>query len=201
MKFAANFLSIIIVLLILGASSVNAQSMGPTECAMVKDCRMCGEPGMMEDMHDRMGMGGMMRGGMGVMPDDLIEVRHHVMELMMGLDLDDKQMGAIQKIIDTTVKDMIKKRSDLLIATIDFEGILHQDPVNVEGAEAQMKQIDAMKTDMFISHLKALEKIKSELSAEQKSRLKQMIQMQIMGGMEMMICCDCNMQDDKKANE
>jgi Spy/CpxP family protein refolding chaperone len=175
MKKTAKFVSMLVLLLILGVSGANAQSIGHGE-------------------------GGMMMGHMRMLPEDLMEARHHVMGMMMGLGLDEKQMGAIQKIIDTTVKEMIKKRSDLLIAKIDLEGILHREPVNLNAAEAQMKQIEAMKTDMFISHLKALEEVKSLLSPEQKGRLKEMMHMQMRGGMEMMKGCDCSMPEEKKAD-
>ena len=200
MKKAARFVSLLALLLIIGVIGANAQSMGPGEGGMMQDCRMGGGAGMMmHDMHGRMGMmGGMMAGHMGMMPEDLMEARHHIMGMMMGLGLDEKQKGAIQKIIDTTVKEMIKKRSDLLIAKIDLEGILHQEPVDLNTAEAHMKKIEAMKTDMFMTHLKAFEEVKSMLSPEQKGKLKEMMQMHMMGGMEMMKDCDCSMPEEKK---
>jgi Spy/CpxP family protein refolding chaperone len=202
MKKVVRFISVLLLMLIFGVSGANAQSMGPGEHGMMQDCRMGGGAGMMHNMQGGAGMmGGMMMGHMRMMPEDLMEARHHVMGMMMGLGLDDKQMSAIQKIIDTTVKEMIRKRSDLLIAKIDLEGILHKEPVDLNAAETQMKRIEAMKTDMFISHLKALEEVKSLLSPEQKGRLKEMMQTHMMGGMEMTKDCDCSMPEGKNADD
>ncbi len=205
MKKAAKFVSVpvLLLLLIVGVIGANAQSMGPDEGGVMQDCRMAAGAGMMtHDMSGRMGMtGGMTMGHMRMLPEDLMEARHQVMGMMMGLGLGEKQMGAIQKIIDMTVKGMIRKRSDLLIAIIDLEGILHKEPVDLNAVEGQMKQIEAMKTEMFIAHLKALEEVKSLLSPEQKGRLKEMMQMHMIGGMEMMKDCDCSMPEEKKADD
>lgn len=188
MKNAVKLVLVLSVMLVLGASGVNAQSM-PGDGGMMQDCRMGGGSGMM--MHD-------MHRGMGMMPENLMEARHRVMAMMMGLGLEDKQMDAIQKIIDTTVKEMIRKRSDLLIAKIDLEGIIHQEPVDLKAAEAKMKQIEAMKTDLFMTHLKALEDAKALLTPDQKDKLSDMMEMQMMGGMGMMRGYDSGEQEGKK---
>jgi Spy/CpxP family protein refolding chaperone len=186
MKNAVKFLSLaLLFMLIFGVSVADAQSTGSGDYGMT--------------MHDtNRGMG---TGHVGMMPENLMEARHQVMALMMGLGVDDKQMESIQKIIDTTVKEMIRKRSDLLIAEIDLEGILFQEPVDLKAAEAKMRQIEGMKTELFMTHLKAFEEVKALLTPDQKGKLNEMMEMQMMGGMGMMRNYDYSEQEDKKADE
>jgi len=157
--------------LIFSISGAGAQSMMPGDGQMMQGCQMMGGGmGMMGGM-------GMRGDHMGMMPENLLEARHHFMGMAMELGLDEKQKSAIQTIIDTTVKELIKKRSDIMIAKIDLESILHADNVDLSAAEAKMKQIEAMKTDMFMTHLKAFEEAKSLLTPVQKMKLKEMMDM------------------------
>jgi Spy/CpxP family protein refolding chaperone len=161
---------------------------------MSKSCG-CGEMGSGE-------MGGMMRKGMmehmGMMPEDMMEARHHVMRMLMHLNLDEKQKSAVHEIIGKTARDSIKKRSDLLLARMDLEDIIHKDPIDINAAESKLKQIEAMKTDAFVAHLKAFEEIKSLLTPEQKKKLKEMIENHMMGGMGMAGGCSCSMMEEKE---
>lgn len=167
---------------------------------MAKDCGCCGKMG--EHMMGKHMMGEHMGGmrGMGhmemVMPEDIMEARHHVMRMMMDLGLNKKEKEATVQIIDGTAKDLIKKGADLLIAKIELENILHKDPVDMNAAGSKLKQIEAIKTDMFLAHLKAFEEIKSMLTPEQKKELKEMME----GGMGMGKGCNCGMMEGKKAH-
>lgn len=174
---------------------------------MEKDCGRSSR-GMMRGMGMEKGCGCGMKGehmmggmrGMGhkemMMPEDIMEARRHVMRMVMELGLNEKQKEATVQIIDGTAKDLIKKSSDLLIAKMELEGILHKDPVDINAAASKLKQIEAMKTDMFLAHLKAFEEIKSMLTPEQKSELKKMME----GGMGMAKGCNCGMMEEKKAH-
>ncbi|HMK60024.1 MAG TPA: hypothetical protein VK452_02625 [Dissulfurispiraceae bacterium] len=169
MKKAVASVAAAMLLLILGITGASAQFMERDEHSTMQNC----------DMHRGIGMTGSMgmRDHMGMMPENLMEARHHVMGMMMELGLDEKQTSAIQNIIDSTVKELIRKRSELLIAKIDLEGLLHADPVDLKAAETKMKQIESMKTDMFMTHLNALEEAKSLLTPVQKMKLKEMTEM------------------------
>jgi len=157
-------------------------------------------------------MGGRMMGGrmmgdgmmemphMGMMPEDIMEARHHITGLLLRLDLDEKQQTATHQIIDRTAKDLIKKRSDLLIAKIELEDIFHKDPLDMNAAESKLKQIEAIKTDMFLTHLKAFEEIKSTLTPEQKKKLTEMMKEHMMGGMGKAEGCRCGMTEEKETH-
>ena len=120
------------------------------------------------------------------MPDDLMEFRNYVMMMMMNLGLDQKQKEAVHETIDRTVKDLIKKRSDLLVAIIDLEDIIQREPIDINAAESKLKQIEPIKSAMFLTQLKALEEIRSILTPEQRDKLMEMTEMQGMQGAPMM---------------
>jgi Spy/CpxP family protein refolding chaperone len=66
----------------------------------------------------------------------------------------------------------------------------------MNAAAAKLKQTEAMKTDMFLAHLKAFQEIKSMLTPGQKSKLKEMMA----SGMGMAKGCNCDMMKGKKAH-
>jgi Spy/CpxP family protein refolding chaperone len=183
MKQAAMIAAILILSLVFAIGGANAQPLGPAESAMGRDSQMADYQRIMPTDHQR-GMG--MIAGMRMMPENLMEARNHVMQMMLKLGLDQKQKEAVHEMIDKTAKELIKKRSDLLISKIDLEDILQRDPIDISAAETKMRQMEAMKTDMFLTHLKALEEIKSMLTPEQRDKLKGMMEMHMMPGKGMM---------------
>lgn len=166
---------IILVSVLLLGGYVCAQPMEPGEMSADSE-----GPGMMANQGGSMPMGGMrsMRG-------DVMEIRHHIMRLMMDLGLDHKQMEAVHDIVDKTAKEMIKKRADLMVAEIDLDDILHREPLDMSAVESKLKQIEAMRTDMFMTRLKAYEEMRGVLNPEQNKKLKQMMEMRMMGEMGM----------------
>jgi Spy/CpxP family protein refolding chaperone len=105
--------------------------------------KMGGDMPMMEGMRDR----GMAMHGAG----------HRVWEGLRGLGLDEKQKEAIKEIKNRAKKDTIKKRADIQIARVEMKEILDRDVVDMNAAEAKLKQISSMMTDMRLSHIKTME--------------------------------------------
>ena len=199
MKNVAIILTSFAMLLSFGLHRADAQPADRGEGSMRPDYSMAGGACMpADDLRSSMGARGGMRmmGHMGMMTEDIMEARHRVMGMLMNLALDSKQKEAIHAIIERTAKNLILKRSDLLIGKIDLEDIIHKDPVDMRAAESQLKQIEAMKTNMFLTHLKAFEEIKATLTPEQRSKLKEMTEMHMAGGM--MKGCDCSMMEKEK---
>ncbi len=196
MKHVAIIISIYLLFFTFGLQYAQAQPVERGESAMMQNCPMSGSAGMASgDLRGSMRMAG----HMGIMTEDIMEARHRAMGMMMNLGLDEQQKETIHAIIDRTARVLIKKRADLLIAKIDLEEILHKDPVDLRAAEPKLKQIEAMKTDMFLTHLKAFEEIKSKLTPEQRGRLKEMMEMHMMGGM--MKGCGCGMTEETKTRD
>lgn len=128
---------------------------------------------MMERMkHEGMGM---MEGTMG---ED-----HPMWKHLMGLGLDEEQKEAIREIKHRLMKETIKKRADKKIAHLEMKDLLEKDPVDMNAVEAKLRQIEAIETDIRLSHIKAMEEVKAKLTPEQKKKMKEMIEMgPMMGG-------------------
>ena len=89
------------------------------------------------------------------------------------LDLSDKQKDALKAIRSKVTKDTIKKRADLELARVDLRELLHKDPVDMSAVEASLKKAESVRTDLKLTHIKAMEEIKSILTPEQRKKLKE----------------------------
>jgi Spy/CpxP family protein refolding chaperone len=106
--------------------------------------------------------------------------------MMMKLGLDDKQEESAMTTHMKMKKETIRKKADVEVAEIELKEILTKDPVDLKAAEAKLKQIEAIKTDLHFSHIKAHEEIKAILTPEQRKKFNSMIMgmghMCMMGG-------------------
>lgn len=93
---------------------------------------------------------------------------------LMSLDLNEKQMTEIKEIRNRTAKETIKKRADERILGIELKELLDKDSVDMKTVEAQLKKIEALKTEMHLSIIKAIEEAKSKLTPEQRKKFKEM---------------------------
>jgi Spy/CpxP family protein refolding chaperone len=114
-------------------------------------------------------MSPMRHAGMGMMRKE-----HHLWRSLMSLGLDEKQREAIKEIKSRVIKDTIRKRADIEVARIDLRDILGKDQVDMNMAEATLKKIASLQTDIRLSHIKALEEIKTKLTPEQRKKFKEM---------------------------
>jgi Spy/CpxP family protein refolding chaperone len=132
--------------------------------------------GMMEMEHHGMGM---MHGHeYGMMGDEMKEgmmgADHHTLKCLAHLGLDEKQKEAVKGIKQRVMKETIKKKADQQIARIELKDLLEKDPVDMTAVEAKLKQSEALRTDILLSHIKAKEEIKAQLTPEQRKKLKEM---------------------------
>jgi Spy/CpxP family protein refolding chaperone len=125
------------------------------------------------------GMGGMQGCGM-MMGDD-----HPMMKHIMDLSLDEKQKEAFKALRSKTMKDMIKKRADKQIAGVELRDLLGKDVVDMKAVEASVKKNESLRTEMFLTHIRAHEEMKSILTPEQRKRLKEMMAGRIAGCAQM----------------
>jgi len=144
--------------------------------ALNADAQMCGGMGgtgkgmMMEGMGHR-DMGMMQGMGGGMMCDD-----HPIWKHVTGLGLDDKQTAAIKALRTKTMKDMVRKKADQQIAHIELKDLLDKDPVDMKSVEALAKKSESIRTEMFVAHIRMHEEVKALLTAEQKKKLKEMME-------------------------
>ena len=86
---------------------------------------------------------------------------HPMMMKLAALGLDDKQQETAKAIHAKVRKASIRKQADREIATIELGEILSHDPVDITAAEAKLKQIESVRTDLHLAHIKAREEIKT----------------------------------------
>jgi Spy/CpxP family protein refolding chaperone len=143
--------------------------------------------GSQEMGHDMMcgcGMRAGMKEGMG---DRMKEVAHHLSIVLKSLNLDEQQRKMIQEIKSKIMIETIRKMADIRITQIEIKDLLFQDPMDMKTIEAKVKQLGMIRTDMHLSHIKALEEIKARLTPEQRKKFGEMWKTgPMMGGMEMM---------------
>lgn len=96
------------------------------------------------------------------------------MEKLRELGLDDKQNEAVQAIHLRTKKEMVRKKADVQVAQIELREVLSKDPVDLKAAEAAVKKIEGLKSEMKMLHIKTMEEIKTSLTPEQKKKFVSM---------------------------
>jgi Spy/CpxP family protein refolding chaperone len=121
------------------------------------------------------GMGSGMMCGCG-MDGQMMEAEHHMSKHLMGLNLDEQQKALIGKIKSRMMKETIRRTADMRIVQIELKDLLSQDPMDMKAVEAKVKQLEMMKTEMYLSHIKAMEDCKTKLTPEQRKKLREMIE-------------------------
>jgi len=191
MKQCLLISSILLLVLAFCISGASAQSMD--QGAGMQD----DPPGQMNMKCDSMMHDGMMHQGVhqDMMHGDMMERQHHMKMMLMRLGLDEKQKAEVDRMMTAHMKDTIKKKADLDIAKLELKGILSKDPMDMTAAESKMKEIEAIKTAIFLSHLNVHQEIKSVLTPEQQTKMKKMMEMHMMdGGMMGKDGCGCEMK-------
>ncbi len=102
---------------------------------------------------------------------------HPMMMKFAALGLDDEQMKAAKAIHFKVKKETIRKQAEQEVAEIELKEILSQDPVDLKAAEAKLRQIETLRTDTHLAHIKAHEEIKALLTPEQKKKFPPMMGM------------------------
>jgi Spy/CpxP family protein refolding chaperone len=150
------------------------------------------------------GMGRGMMGGpgagcgmMGGMDGRMMGGEHQMWNFLTGLTLDEQQKAAVAAIRSRTEKESIRRMADMRIAHIELKDLLSKDPVDMKAVEAKVKQSETLRTEMHLSHLKAMEEVKASLTPEQKKKFHEMVAAgPAMRGKGMSRCKDCPMAKD-----
>jgi len=97
-------------------------------------------------------------------------------EHLKSLNLDEQQKALIGEIKSRMMKETIRRTADMRIVQIELKDLLSQDPVDMKAVEAKVKQLEMMKTEMHLSHIKAMEECKTKLTPEQRKKFIEMIE-------------------------
>jgi len=118
------------------------------------------------------------------MDGKMMDAEHHMAKLIKDLNLDDQQKVFMGEIKSRMMKETIRRKADMHIAQIELKELLMQDTVDMTAVEAKVKQLEAMKTEMQLSHIKAMEECKAKLTPEQRKKLKEMLEAEPMHEMK-----------------
>jgi Spy/CpxP family protein refolding chaperone len=140
----------------MGCGSMGRGMMGPMGC-----CQMGGGMGM--GMH-----GGMMGHGEGMGCCQ----KGFFLGLKDELELTDKQVQDLQSIKMEFMKGKFRAEADLKIAQMELKGLMQDDNASLKDIETKMNAVAKLRTDMKLSHIKALRQAKALLTPEQKAKLK-----------------------------
>lgn len=121
------------------------------------------------------GMGPGMMCGCG-MDGQMTGTEHHMSKHLMNLNLDEQQKASIGEIKSRMKKETIRRTADMRIVQIELKELLSQDPVDMKAVEAKVKQLETMRAEMQLSHIKAMEECKTKLTPEQRKKLREMIE-------------------------
>lgn len=101
---------------------------------------------------------------------------------LMSLGLDEKQKEEMEGIKSKAIKNAIRKEADLRIAGIELKATLDKDPVNIKEVETKLKQIESVRTDLLLTHIKAMEEMKGKLTSAQRKEFRETMEMMPMMG-------------------
>ena len=132
------------------------------------------------------------------MDGQMMGPEHHMSKHLMGLNLDEQQKAYMGEIKSRMMKETIRKTADMRIVQVELKELLGQDPVDMKAVEAKVKQLEMMRTEMHLSHIKAMEECKAKLTPEQRKKFREMIEAEpMMEGMGMKHGQECVMKEKK----
>ncbi|MEX0807029.1 MAG: periplasmic heavy metal sensor [Candidatus Binatia bacterium] len=91
----------------------------------------------------------------------------------LGLSAD--QIKNLERIRNDFTKESIKSDADLRIAEMDLNSLLEAQPVELTQIEAKIREIERIRGDLRIARVRAIEKGKEQLSADQRRKFRQLL--------------------------
>lgn len=126
--------------------------------------------GMMGMMHRGMGPGGphAMMGHGGAGERALVSF---ILQNREELGLTPEQIQKLETLRLDFRRATIKRSADLQVAELELAELRRNDPVDMGKVEAQVKQIETLRTEQRLSRIKAIEEGKALLTREQQKKL------------------------------
>jgi Spy/CpxP family protein refolding chaperone len=91
------------------------------------------------------------------------------------LGLTPAQVQELERIRSDFQKDAIKLNTDQLAAEMEVAALLRADPVDVAKVEAKIRESERLKADFRVGRVRAIERGKAQLTAEQRAKLTTML--------------------------
>jgi Spy/CpxP family protein refolding chaperone len=166
MKKSVVFLAIIVIMMMAFTVDSHAAACGT---GMGRGAGMCGGCMGMYGERPMMGRGMMM----------------HIQQL----GLDDNQTAKFKSIHLKMKRESIQREAQVRIAELELKELLDKDPVDMKAAEAKVRQIESLRAELKILHLRTHEEVKGILTPEQRKKLDTFRDMRMGSGVGMMGGC------------
>jgi Spy/CpxP family protein refolding chaperone len=88
--------------------------------------------------------------------------------------LSDDQVKKLEQLRSDFEKETIRKEADIRVAEIDLNNLLQASSPEMDKIEAKIREIERLRADLRIARLRAVEKGKGLLSAEQRKKLQEL---------------------------
>ena len=90
------------------------------------------------------------------------------------LSLSADQVKKLEQLRDNFQKQSIRHDADLRIIELDITALLDHDPVEMGKVEGKVREAEKLRADLRIARVRAIEKAKGVLNAEQKKKLQEL---------------------------
>jgi Heavy-metal resistance len=91
------------------------------------------------------------------------------------LGLSDDQVKKLEQLRADFEKESIKNEADVRVAEIDLTNLLQAQNTDLAKAETKIREIEKLRADLRIARIRAIEKGKALLTAEQRKKLPDLI--------------------------
>lgn len=91
----------------------------------------------------------------------------------LGLSAD--QVKHLEQLRDNFQKESIRKEADLRVAEMDLNSLLEAQPVDMAKVEAKIREIERLRADIRLARIRAIEKGKDQLTADQRKKLQDLL--------------------------
>jgi Spy/CpxP family protein refolding chaperone len=91
------------------------------------------------------------------------------------LGLSAEQTRRLEQLRNEFQREAIRSEADLRIAEMDLAALLEAAPVDMGKVETKVREIERLRSDLRISRIRAIEKGKDLLSAEQRKTLQELM--------------------------
>ncbi|KRT74555.1 MAG: hypothetical protein XU13_C0007G0060 [Candidatus Rokubacteria bacterium CSP1-6] len=91
----------------------------------------------------------------------------------LGLSAD--QVQSLERLRADFQREAIRRDADLRIAVMDLAALLEKDPVDLGPVEAKLREVERLRVDLRLARIRAIEQGKSQLTAEQRAKLRTLL--------------------------
>lgn len=101
-----------------------------------------------------------------------------ILEHRAALGLSASQLATLDRLGLEFMREAIRREADLQLAQIDLDVMLDPEPgqtVDVKAAEAKLREIERIRTDLQLALIHAVESARAQLTAEQRSSLSALL--------------------------